>query len=183
MKKLLLFWGFMGGIFLLGSCSGEQTELKEEELQILPEEYFIATIEGEEPFEVLDEENMSAGVSVNPETGVVALGALGILEDKDNTRYIHFYFCFYDGIGTYYTGNDNDISYATIFNDKKNYWLDNDTGMGDPGKIKITKASDHFVEGEFDINFYDYDNMEASPINAQGQFGLILDENELLDTN
>lgn len=90
---------------------------------------------------------------------------------------IFIYSCFYDGTGTYSTGNDKDISYAWYDDYYTGEMLFNDPGMGDPGVVEITYADEQVVEGIFKITTYSYDT-NGMTVEMEGKFGLLLEKKD-----
>lgn len=177
MKRIvtILFFIFSFSLF---SCSSEDDEVLAEDILLEKKEYFNAVVEGRE-YKITNSEYMGANISISPESGIVALGGGAHIYDTIKEIYAEmgFYVCFYDGEGTYTTGNNKDVSYGYFFDMSDGDWKDwwSDPGMGDPGEVKITYADEGFVEGTYITNAYSYEDPESS-VHMDVEFGLKLEK-------
>ena len=166
MKGALYFSAFLLVVFT--SCdSGEPEEELLEEVNVQVQEYFTASINGNE-FVVTDPDLMGGIVFTNPDTGVVSLELYGKI-DKEPYEILAFTLCFYDGKKTYNTGTTNNNSEADYWRGHDLYV--NDYTLEDPGSFTITTATETFVAGEFVFRAYNVDD-EQEVIEINGTFGV-----------
>ena len=199
MKKYCLIFAV---ILFLGSC--EKDDLGEENLneenavdeQIFESnevnttsseeerpEFFRWKIDDEE-YETTEGKHIKGTVYPSPDTGVITFDFSG--EIVDNSKEVNFYkgfifkVCFYDGVGTYYTGTTETVSWAM-------YWLDyelweNHYSYGnESGIVEVTAATDDYVEGSFGFEAYNPD-LETN-IYVDGKFKLNLETRTDYDYN
>lgn len=148
----------------------EEVEVESEvEAAVAYEEYFEATVNGEE-FIVENPEYMYAEIRYGWQSGIPAL----VISADSELGGIFIYTCFYDGEGTYTTGNQTDVSYSYFYDSSYNMW-ENLSSMENPGIIEVTYADDDIVEGSINITGYLLEDLE-NKIVFKGEFGLLLEK-------
>ena len=165
------------GFFLFISC--EKDEIEEvSDLEVAPEEYFIAKVDGV-TYEIEDPSGIAGIIYPSHTTGIINFDFWGesLDESKDVDYYTSFSFkvCFYDGPGTYYTGTDKTVSWAMYWSDWE-LWENHYIYNHDPGTVIITNHTDDFVEGTFEFVAYN-ENLETN-VYVVGKFGLVLEPYE-----
>lgn len=158
-------------MFFIISC--EKEEVQDEvnlEDTLVYEEFFKGELAGKK-FEIKDPESMAAAKSIGFESGIPALG---IFAYEEGWGEMGIYFCFYNGVGSYTTGNKKDVGYSYFWADDGNFWEDLPQ-MDNPSDIEITYADDDIVEGTFDVTAYNVDDT-TDVIDFSGSFGLILEK-------
>ena len=170
------------GMFLSSCQSDEVTSdpLLDDIFDARPDfvEYFRAEINGEN-FEVKNGNFIKGTVYASDDTGNINLDFLAEIfnEELETDFYEGFNFkvCFFDGLGTYYTGTTETVSWAMYWYDFE-FW-ENHYSLGtEAGKVTITKATDQTVEGTF--SFEAYNNQLENTILAEGEFGILLESRE-----
>ncbi len=159
-------------IILAVSCQKEE-EVKEElevEDAIVYEEFFKGELAGKK-FEIENPEYMEANRSVGFESGIPALSVWGYEEGWGE---MGIYFCFYEGKGSYTTGNKKDVGYSYFWDAEDNYWEDLPQ-MNNPSEIEITYADENIVEGTFNVVAYNIDDT-TDVIEFKGSFGVLIEK-------
>lgn len=160
-------------VILMVSCQKEEVQEDfEVEDAVVYEEFFKGELAGKK-FEIKDPENMEAGQSVGIESGIPALGIFGYEEGWGE---LGIYFCFYEGVGSYTTGNKRDVGYSYFWDADNNLWEDLPQ-MNNPSEIEITYADDDIVEGTFNVTAYNVDDT-TKVIEFSGTFGLVLEKKD-----
>lgn len=175
MKK----WIYLAFLTCTSLISCQKEEMPDEHLDpkdlLEAQEYFRAEIDGKS-FKVIDSEMMGGIIYPSFESQVITLDLYGTLEKERPEDYegLYFMICFFDGPGTYYTGNDYNASYADYINGDLNLWS-NSYPQLDPGKVIVLEQTQDFVKGTFE--FKAYNDYEDSYVDVIGEFKVLLEEN------
>lgn len=160
---------FILSMLAICSCYSCQKEEIAEQAHLQAPEYFSAKINGVD-FLLTDPEEIGGSVYPGPGSKVRTFDFWGEREAKYYHEAIVFKIRFYKGPGTYYTGNNYNISYA----DYRDAWY-NDYRLEDPAEVIIIKASETFIEGTFAFTAFNYKTSDF--VNIEGSFGVALEEN------
>lgn len=112
-------------------------------------------------------------------TGVINFDFKGEIinkgKDVDFYQAFNFKVCFYDGVGTYYTGTRQTVSWALYWHDNQ-LWENHYEYGNEPGVVEVTAATEEYVEGTFELEAYNtyLENM----IYVEGEFSLNLETKE-----
>lgn len=176
MKKYYLVLAV--GFFILGACQKDEMVEESAELELVPEEYFRAEVDGVH-YKVTDPEAIGGTVYPSYESGIINFDFFAEINDgsSDSDLYKSFTFkvCFYDGPGTYQTGTNKTVSWAGYW-EGWNYWEDNYAYDTEPGEVTVTEVTGDFVEGTFEFEAYSEDT--ETTISVIGEFGLLLEAEE-----
>ena len=148
-------------ILLLFSCQPDEIENTEQAEELNPEnieenvevdEFFTATIDGEE-FSAVNDEHINAQFDYYP---VMQIWQVSIAGGDNEGNFIEIYILNYNGPGTYSTGMNGNDSYMMYVDGVTDiYWWSGETldpqpgELPDEGILEITKEEDGVLEGTF----------------------------------